>query len=177
MRVISGKLGGRTLTSPNGHRTHPMSEKIRGALFSSLGDINGLKVLDAFGGSGAIGIEACSRGASSTIIDTDNKAYQTIVVNVEKLDLTNCATVIKANAGGWSDRHKDMTFDVVILDPPYNDVHPGVLDKLIRHIKVKGILVASLPPTYRYPIDAEQFLELSRKNYGDSELAFYRRIS
>ena len=60
MRVISGKFGGQLFDAPKGHRTHPMSEKVRGALFSVLGDISGLTVLDAFAGSGALSIEAIS---------------------------------------------------------------------------------------------------------------------
>ena len=67
MRIISGVLGGRVFKAPNGNKTHPMSEKIRGAMFNSLGDISGLTVLDAFSGSGAVAIEAFSRGAEHVV--------------------------------------------------------------------------------------------------------------
>lgn len=61
MRIISGIYGGRTIQSPSGHKTHPMSEKMRGAIFNALGDIKGLSFLDAYGGSGAVALEAISR--------------------------------------------------------------------------------------------------------------------
>jgi 16S rRNA (guanine966-N2)-methyltransferase len=76
VRIIAGSLKGRTFSEPHGHRTHPMSEKVRGALFNALGDIEGLTFLDAFAGSGALSFEAASRGAKSVIaIDKDGPAY------------------------------------------------------------------------------------------------------
>ena len=84
MRVVSGSLGGRLFDSPRTHRTHPMSEKARGALFNTLGDIHGLRILDAYAGSGAITIEAESRGAQHvTAIDIDVEAIRTIASNVQ----------------------------------------------------------------------------------------------
>jgi 16S rRNA (guanine966-N2)-methyltransferase len=67
MRVVAGSLKGRIFNEPSGHQTHPMSEKVRGALFNALGDIEGLSVLDAFAGSGALSFEAVSRGAKSVV--------------------------------------------------------------------------------------------------------------
>ena len=90
MRVIAGTLGGRNFSSPHTRRTHPMSEKARGALFNALGDIHGLSVLDAFAGSGACSIEAVSRGVQtkSMAIDIDPEAVKTIAENIRSLDLT-----------------------------------------------------------------------------------------
>src|SRR5688500_6254990 len=103
MRIITGYLGGRNFNSPRGHRTHPMSDKARGALFNALGDIEGLTVLDAFAGSGALSFEAISRGAvSATAIDIDKAAYEAIQANVESLGLEDKVTVLRKNIGGWS---------------------------------------------------------------------------
>ena len=88
MRVVAGFLGGQIFESPHGHRTHPMSEKVRGAIFSALGDIKGLNVLDAFSGSGALAIEAISRGAkTATAVEVDKRAHQVIQDNLKKLNI------------------------------------------------------------------------------------------
>lgn len=88
MRVVAGRLGGRIFDSPRTHRTHPMSEKARGAIFNVLGDIAGLSVLDAYSGSGALAIEAVSRGAKSVLaIEVDVEAVKTIARNIENLQL------------------------------------------------------------------------------------------
>src|SRR4051812_43097697 len=100
MRIIAGTMGGRTFSSPHGHRTHPMSDKMRGALFNTLGDIGGLTILDAFAGSGALSFEAVSRGARhATAIDSDRSAQQTITENIRSLSLNKHVKLIKASAG------------------------------------------------------------------------------
>ena len=86
MRIISGTLKGHTFDSPKGFQTHPMGDKIRTALFNTLGDIKGLTVLDAFSGSGALSFEALSRGAESAVaLELDKEAYKVIRANAEKL--------------------------------------------------------------------------------------------
>jgi 16S rRNA (guanine966-N2)-methyltransferase len=175
MRVIAGSLGGRTFDAPRGHRTHPMSDKIRGALFNILGDINGLTVLDAFAGSGALSIEAISRGAASaTAIDLDKEAYETVQKNVEALNLKDLITVMRKNVAGWSRNNQRLQFDIVLADPPYNDIRPVLLQKLITQVKPEGIFVVSWPgnePVRKF--DGAEVL--THKSYGDAQLIFYRR--
>ncbi|MDB5181755.1 MAG: putative Methyltransferase [Candidatus Saccharibacteria bacterium] len=175
MRVITGSLGGRTFDSPRGHRTHPMGDKIRGALFNILGDISGLTVLDAFSGSGALSIEAISRGAESAVaIDIDKEAYETIQANVEALQLKDKITVLRKNVAGWSRNNQAMTFDIVLADPPYNDIRPVLLQKLIFQTKEGGIFVLSWPGSE--PVRKFDRTEvLTAKSYGDAQLVFYRR--
>jgi 16S rRNA (guanine966-N2)-methyltransferase len=177
MRIVAGRLGGRNFDSPPGHRTHPMSEKARGAIFNALGDLTGLTVLDVFAGSGALAFEAISRGAKSAVaIDTDKYAYETIQANVAALDLKEQVTVLRKNTSGWSRNNQHKQFDVVLVDPPYDDIRPDVIERLAVHVEPGGILVLSWPG--KEPIRELKSLEVvSNKNYGDIQLVFYRHIS
>lgn len=175
MRVIAGRLGGRIIASPHTHRTHPMSDKVRGALFNSLGSLDGLAVLDAYAGSGACSIEAVSRGAAQVMaIDVDVEAVKTIAENVRALSLEDDIMVKRANISGWSRNHVAKQFDVVLADPPYDDVRPDVLERLTVHVKPGGLFVLSWPGGE--PVRAFAGLEVAaHKTYGDAQLVFYRR--
>jgi 16S rRNA (guanine966-N2)-methyltransferase len=175
MRIIAGKLGGRQFQAPHGHRVHPMSDKMRGALFNVLGDISGLSVLDPFAGSGALSFEAISRGARhATAIDIDKNAHAQILRNIEALQLEKEVKAIRANASGWSDNNPGAKFDLVLLDPPYDNLLEELLSKLAKHSKPSGLAVLSYPGNQ--PAPSLPALELlSAKNYGDSQLLFYRK--
>jgi 16S rRNA (guanine966-N2)-methyltransferase len=177
MRVIAGRLGGRNFESPHGHRTHPMSEKMRGGLFGVLGDIKGLSVLDAFAGSGALAIEAISRSAKSAVaIEVDKKAYQTAKSNTQALGIDDQIKVIRAFAGAWSTRNQAQLFDLILLDPPYDDIPYRDLKHMPRHLKPGGTLVLSWPGK----MEALKFPDLKAvvtKEYGDGQLVFYQGIS
>lgn len=176
MRIVGGRLGGLTFDSPRGHRTHPMGDKIRGALFNMLGDIDGLTVLDLFSGSGAIAIEAVSRGAVHvTAIEADKVAYGTIKRNIDALSLDDHITVHKMYVHSWLNRTNDQ-FDIVIADPPYDDLQYKTLDKLPELVKPGGILVYSLPPTARLVLP-EAMEKVADKSYGDATLVFYEKVS
>ncbi len=175
MRIISGRLGGRSFASPRGHRTHPMSDKGRGALFNALGDIAGLTVLDAFAGSGALGFEAVSRGAVKvTAIERDRNAQQTVAANIKALGLERSVKPIRANATGWLTTSDD-TFDLVLLDPPFEDLQPGLLVKLAGRAVPGGAVVLSLPPDAQITLPSDEFEPLTAKKYGDNQLVFYRK--
>lgn len=174
MRVIAGFLGGRNFEAPHGHRTHPMSEKMRGAIFSALGDIQGLTVLDAFSGSGALAIEAISRGASSAIgIELDKTAHATAKENLQKLGITDNAAVIKAAVKAWSTRYQSDKFDLIFVDPPYDAIPYKDVEVLPRHLKDDGVLVLSWPPKVRLPL-FNSLEVVQSKEYGDSQLVFYK---
>jgi 16S rRNA (guanine966-N2)-methyltransferase len=175
MRIVAGSLGGRTFDSPPGHRTHPMSEKARGAIFNALGELSGLTVLDAFAGSGALAFEAISRGATGALaIDADRYAYETIQANIKALQLEAEVTPMRKNISGWSRNNRDKTFDVVLVDPPYTDIRPDVIERLSVHVKPGGILVLSWPGSE--PIrEFKDLKQVSQKGYGDIQLVFYRR--
>ena len=155
-----------------------MGDKIRGALFSILGDIVGLKVLDAFAGSGALSIEAVSRGASHvTTLDIDKDAIRTVLQNVEKLKIEDSITVMQTNAYGWGRRNSDVMFDVILLDPPYNDIRPDVIRQLAAHTRKGGVVVLSLPNVVKEDLLKKGYEPLTRKTYGEATLVFYRKIS
>jgi len=176
MRIISGQLKGREFKSPHGHKTHPMSDKVRGALFNVLGDIEGLTFLDAFAGSGALAFEAASRGARSVIaIDKDSSAHKIIDQNVKDLQLQKLVHVSKANAGGWSIHNMEKKFDVVILDPPYEELQSDLMERMVkRHVKKGGLAILSYPG-HAKPPSFESTEVAAAKDYGDAQLVFYRK--
>ncbi|HEX7633168.1 MAG TPA: RsmD family RNA methyltransferase [Candidatus Saccharimonadales bacterium] len=175
MRVISGWLGGQNFESPHGHRTHPMSDKMRGAIFGVLGDIKGLTVLDAFSGSGALAIEAISRGAkSATAIEVDKGAHAVIEANIAKLDLKDRIKAVRAFANAWSTRHQNEQFDLVFLDPPYDHIPYRDLKVLPRHLADDGTLVLSWPGKAE-ALKFEGLQIVQQKTYGDAQLIFYQK--
>jgi 16S rRNA (guanine966-N2)-methyltransferase len=174
VRVIAGRLGGRTFDSPRSFKTHPMSDKVRGALFNVLGDITGLTILDAFAGSGALSFEAVSRGAAAAVaIDNDRGAQKVITANIAALQLGGRVKLVKASAGAWLGTNPDARFDIILCDPPYNDLQPNLLTRLARVLQPGGLLVVSWPGGQEAPPLAGLSLAESR-SYGDAQLLFYR---
>jgi 16S rRNA (guanine966-N2)-methyltransferase len=176
MRIIAGRLKGREFKTPHGHKTHPMSDKARGALFNVLGDINGLSFLDSFAGSGALAFEAASRGAKSIIaIDKNSAAHKVLEQNTQTL-CPGEVKAVKANIGGWSIHNTEKKFDVVLLDPPYEDLQMPLIQKLIkRHVRTGGLAVLSYPGHVKAP-GFDDTKVVASKNYGDAQLVFYRKI-
>ena len=143
MRIIAGEFKSRILKDPKGHRTHPMSEKMRGALFNSLADVRGLTVLDAFAGTGAVGIEALSRGAEkvyATEIDTD--AFEVLKHNRDLVTEEERMSVHRANVRSWL-KNQEAEFDLIIADPPYDAIGMNALEACSLYIKKGGLLEVS----------------------------------
>ena len=155
-----------------------MSEKIRGALFNVLGDIEGLQILDAFAGSGALAFEAASRWARHIVaIDKDRAAHSSLDRNLDELGLSAQVDAVRANTGGWSIHNAEKQFDIVFLDPPYDELQTDLLQTLIkRHVKPGGLAVLSWPGKTDFP-DLEGVEVVSDKNYGDAQLVFYRKLT
>ena len=178
MRIVAGSLGGRVFDSPNSHRTHPMSDRVRGALFNVLGELDGLTVLDAFAGSGALSFEALSRGAQSVVtIDNDRDAQRVVDRNVQTLELEGKMKLVKASSNAWLNTNPSACFDVVLCDPPYDNLQMNLLVRLAERVKKNGLIVFSLPPKTDMPIPKTIFELKVVKDYGDAQLVFYRRIS
>jgi 16S rRNA (guanine966-N2)-methyltransferase len=150
-----------------------MSEKIRGAIFNALGDIEGLTFLDAFAGTGAIGFEALSRGAKSVVaVDVSKEAYDSMQKSTKMLGVGNSFKAIRANVSGWCENNLREKFDIVVADPPYDDVPEKILDVLSNFVKPGGMYILSLPKSCKYvPKDLEL---LSKKIYDEATVSFYR---
>jgi len=177
MRIISGSKKGLELSSPHGHKTHPMSEKLRGAIYNALGDVEGLTIFDPFTGTAALALEGLSRGASKAIcLDADQSAYNSAAENIKKSGFKNCK-LIRMNCSVWSDQNEAEKFDLVFLDPPYDEVKLGLLNKLsLNHCKVSGIVICSLPAGTEPELKSD--FELVQTNpHGDAVLWFFRRLS
>ncbi len=155
-----------------------MAEKIRGALFNILGELDGLEVLDAFAGSGALSFEAASRGAKAVVaIERDPQAHSVIERNVRELGLEDVVKPVRASAGGWSLNNPDKQFDIVLLAPPYNDLQEKLLRQLVmRHVKPTGLLVVDWPGKLDQP-EFDYFDIISSRGYGDAQLIFYKNGS
>lgn len=176
MRIIAGTLGGQTFQAPKGHRTHPMSDKARGAIFNALGDISGQTVLDGFCGSGALSIEAISRGADhANAVDADLGATKTTSENAKKLRIESKIKVTRANISTWSDNNADLQFDLVFADPPYDHLQIKTLEKLSRHTKPSGLFILSWPGKLELPA-IQEFVMIKSKSYGDAQIAYYKPV-
>ena len=174
LRLIAGQFGGRTIAVPPGTKTHPMGERVRGSLFNILGDLNGQTVLDAFAGSGALGLEALSRGAGSiTFIERDKLAQKIIVENITTLKVENHTKVIKASVSRWDETATDEQFDLILVDPPYHDMQLSTVKRLTRHLKPNGLMVLSYPGRESEPT-VNGVVVVDNRSYGDAALAFYR---
>lgn len=177
MRIIAGKLGGRLFDTPTGHRTHPMGDKIRGALFNILGDIENLTVLDAFAGSGALGFEAISRGAKHvTAVENDRNAQDIIAQNIGKLDLAEHIQLIKATAQAWLKNYNGSAFDIILLDPPYNNLQLSALQRLASLAVPNGVIVLSWPADVALP-QFEHFTLILHRRYANAQLLFYSPLA
>jgi 16S rRNA (guanine(966)-N(2))-methyltransferase RsmD len=186
VRVIAGKLGGRTLVAPPGASTRPTSDRVREALFSILGNLEGTDALDLYAGTGALGIEAVSRGAASaTFVEQARLALRALRQNIEQLGIGHATRVLPMSveralaAMPWGPR----AFDVVFMDPPYAEVRKGAFDATLA-----GALDRALGPSVRNggrvvlehakgrepPAIAGLTLE-STRTYGDTALSFYLR--
>jgi 16S rRNA (guanine966-N2)-methyltransferase len=175
IRIIAGTLGGRKIDAPDGRRTHPMSERIRNALFNSLGkSVEDATVLDAFAGTGAIGIEALSRGAKhATFIERDRTAQQILAGNIDTLGLADRTKLIKAPVASWIDTYDGPKFDLIFADPPYHDTQFSTVFSLLGLLKPSALMVLSHPGRSESPT-RPGVVVVDNRSYGDATLTFYR---
>ncbi len=175
LRIIAGKFGGRYIDAPATGVTHPMSERVRAAMFNILGDLTGQSVLDAFAGSGSLGLEAISRGAASAIfIDKNKTAAAVITGNIASLGAVG-AKVIRSEAASWSANNPGARFDLVLCDPPYGAIQTATVEKLAGHLKKNGLMVLSHSGREPAPT-VNGVVVVDKRSYGDAALAIYRRV-
>lgn len=175
MRIISGEYGGRTIDAPSNRRTHPMSERIRNALFNSImADIEDAEVLDAFAGSGSVGFEALSRGAKHvTFIERDRLAAKILKKNVEALGCEERVTIINGPVGSWLSNNPEAEFDLIMADPPYHDLQLSTVERLFGYLKPSALMVLSHPGSGEVPT-ANGVVVVDNRSYGNAALTFYR---
>jgi 16S rRNA (guanine966-N2)-methyltransferase len=178
MRVIAGHLGGRQLKAPRGLRTRPTSERVREALFSMLGELDGVRVLDLFAGSGALGIEALSRGASGAVfVERDAHAALVLRENLSALAIgADTAQVRQADALAAlrSARERRETYDLIFIDPPYGQAREWEQE-------LPAMIVPVLRPAARVVVESARRAPLAlpfeverRRRYGDTSVTIHR---
>jgi 16S rRNA (guanine966-N2)-methyltransferase len=178
MRVIAGDLKGQKLVAPRGWKVRPTSERVREAVFSTLGErVDGARVLDLYCGTGALAIEALSRGAArATLVDRDTRPA---LGNVERLGLSGRVELVRADAGEWlASRPGEARYDLVFVDAPYRladlvaeqlDTHlPGVLASGGRAVVESGA---------RRPLAIASLECLRQRRYGAADVSIYAGAS
>lgn len=180
VRIIAGRFKGRALGSPRGRTTRPTSDRVREALFSILGDVEALPVLDLYAGSGALGLEALSRGAlSATFVEEARAALVALRANLEELGVAEQATVIAADARAAIQRlaREGARFGLVLADPPYAaGGEMGTLAELLASgIVLDGGWIVLEHAARTTPPGGTPRLSLRfTRVYGDTALTFYR---
>ena len=179
MRVITGKARGIQLKTPEGLQTRPTSDRVKEALFSIIQfDVPGCRVLDLFGGTGQLGIEALSRGANSAVfVDAGDKACNLIRENLRRCKMDKDAQVIRADYLQYLQNCHDR-FGLVFLDPPYAEVFLENALKKITEIDILesgGIIVAERPVGKELPWDFPGFTRSKDYKYGNTVLTLYRK--
>ena len=183
MRVIGGRYRGTPIVAPKGSRTRPTSDRVREAVFNILThgapalDLEGLRVLDLFAGSGAMGLEALSRGAAfGLFVDNDYAARAAIRRNIEALSLAGVTKILRRDALNLGEAGRLGVFDVVFADPPYGEALG--LEALVRAAKGGWLapdcvaLVEERADVLVEPPDG--FEELDRRRFGDTLVVILR---
>ena len=179
MRVITGKAKGLALKTPDGMLTRPTSDRVKEALFSIIQfDVPGAKVLDLFGGTGQLGIEALSRGASGAVfVDEREAACSLIRENLRRTKFENEGKVIRSDYLSYLKRCREK-FHIILLDPPYAEVFLENSLKMITEIDILetgGIIVAECPLGKELPWEFSGFTRSRDYKYGKTLLILYRK--
>jgi 16S rRNA (guanine966-N2)-methyltransferase len=173
MRIISGSRKGHTIHAPRGSETRPTSDRVRENVFNILGPVDGANVLDLFAGSGAMGLEALSRGAARAVfVESDRDAVRAIERNLDKLRLK--ATVLERDALAVLAAERTK-YDLVFVDPPYGmypELEPQLARYLPRVLDDDGVVV--LETDARAP-SALPLVERTSRKYGQTRVTVYEK--
>jgi len=185
MRIVGGRLRGRTLAAPKGQAIRPTADRLREALFNILihayGDpVSGARVLDLFAGTGALGLEALSRGAAFALfVDDGAEARALMRQNVEALGLAAIARVFRRDATKLGPAYPVAPFSLAFLDPPYGN---GLAEKALASAREGGWLTEDALVVVEEAADAgfkppEGYEEIERRRYDDTEFVILRTKS
>ncbi|MGH3127550.1 MAG: 16S rRNA (guanine(966)-N(2))-methyltransferase RsmD [Gaiellaceae bacterium] len=177
MRIVAGSRRGHRIAAPKGAFTRPTSDRVREALFSIVGPVDGAAALDLFAGSGALGLEALSRGAVSCVfVERDREAARAIQANLEKLRFTGATVVARDVASALrDDRERGRRYDLVLADPPYEDweTHARTLAGLLPDVLTEDAIVV-VETADR--IEPELPLDLvTTRRYGSARVTVFSR--
>ncbi|HTU78705.1 MAG TPA: 16S rRNA (guanine(966)-N(2))-methyltransferase RsmD [Solirubrobacteraceae bacterium] len=184
MRVIAGRLGGRRLRAPAGRTTRPTSERVREAVFSMLGSVLDARVLDLFAGTGALGIEALSRGARAAVfVERDGAAARALGENLAALGIGASAAEVRrvdALAALRDASARQETYDLVFIDPPYAWPRPAPSDSALasgerRGAQLWALLPALLRSGARVVVESDRRAPMELPGPGAGALALERR--
>ncbi|MDR1970114.1 MAG: 16S rRNA (guanine(966)-N(2))-methyltransferase RsmD [Candidatus Nomurabacteria bacterium] len=177
VRIIAGEFGGRWISADVKSGTQPMSDQIRTSIFSMLesrGVLTGARVLDAFAGTGALGLESLSRGAAfATFLERDRTAAKVIDVNITTLDVQNRTKLTRTGVGSWTKTTKDAKYDIIFADPPYHNPQFSTVFELVKHLQKDGLLVLSYPERGTLP-DLEGVVVVDKRIDGEAAIALFR---
>jgi 16S rRNA (guanine966-N2)-methyltransferase len=178
MRIVGGSLGGRVLRAPTGAATRPTSEKVREAMFAILGGVDGMYVLDLFAGSGAVGIEAISRGAAHAVLNDSAKPAQLAIrANVDKLGVADRTAVLATDSLRLVRNPPVVApYGLVFVDPPYAS------DLAVRAVSAIALEILAADATvviehdlrHAPPEQLGSLLRTDHRRYGDTQLSFYK---
>lgn len=179
MRVITGKARGVQLKTPEGMLTRPTTDRVKEALFSIIQfELPGASVLDLFGGTGQLGIEALSRGAKRAVfVDAREESCRLIRENLKRTGLEQGASVVRSDYLAYLERCREK-FEIIILDPPYAEVFLENALKRITEIDIlqsDGIIVTERPLGKELPWDFESYTRSKDYKYGKTLLTIYRK--
>jgi 16S rRNA (guanine966-N2)-methyltransferase len=175
MRVIAGKFKGHRLVAPRGWKVRPTTDRVREAVFSALGEIGGARILDLYCGTGALAIEALSRGAAeATLVDRDTRPA---LGNVERLGLGERVELVRADAGRWvadAAGAGERRYDLVFLDAPYRlaDRVARELDTHLPELLAAGGRVV-VESSARRPLSIAALERSRQRRYGGTDVSFY----
>jgi 16S rRNA (guanine966-N2)-methyltransferase len=175
VRVIAGAYRGRTLRAPAGRATRPTSDRVREAVFSILGDVDGLRVLDLFAGSGALGIESLSRGAANVVfVEASWRTAGVIRANLQAVGDPHAEIRVEDALRHLSVASGRVTYDLVFADPPYSSAtHLGEsLSQLLPGVLHEGSLTVT-ESDKRAPLALDLPL-VDERTYGDTRIAIHR---
>jgi len=180
MRIVAGTLRGRRIDAPTWEGLRPTSDKLRETLFNVLAPrIEGARVLDGFAGTGAVGIEALSRGASHvTFVERDPRAVALIESNLERCGLTDRYAIIRARFAGTARPPDGGSFDIIFLDPPYGQRElVDAIEAAAPLVEQETLLVVEHARRDPAPESRARLIRTRVLTSGDSALAFYSRRS
>jgi 16S rRNA (guanine966-N2)-methyltransferase len=179
MRIIAGNLRGQRLYAPKGRKTRPTSDRVREAIFNILGEISEIKVLDLFAGSGALSLEALSRGAQKAVlVDNSSEAKDIILKNAANLHLTEKIKLINLPVErGIKKLAGTESFDIIFADPPYS-IEVDQAENLIYKIRdlsllsKEGIIIFEI--SSKKDLKKMPFKIINEKKYGDTKVYFLK---